>query len=131
MAHSRQCLLEVRNQVINSLDANGQPQPVLGDGTAFSLDDLIVFSRGDAPAQTILGFAHQMDCRGGLPRLLSYKIQLPPALIPVDLHVQLIRFYKDFALKSDPVSDWKPLVISMSFLVIYGTDKLMAFERQL
>jgi len=39
----------------------------------------------------------------------------------VDLHVHLIRFYKVFALKSNPVTDWEPLVISMSLLVFYGS----------
>jgi len=39
----------------------------------------------------------------------------------VDLHVQLTRFSKVFALKSGPAPDWKPLVFSMSLLVFYGS----------
>ena len=54
----------------------------------------------------------------GISRMTGYQHRICRS---VDLHVQLIRFYKVFALKSEPVSDRKRLVISMSLLVFYGS----------
>ena len=58
------------------------------------------------------------DCWSGLFSSLTAVWRAPI----VDLHAQLTHFDIVFALKNDPVLNWKNLVFSMSLLVLSGSE---------